>query len=161
MLPLDDDVEIIFRFFSISSVQYCGRSSVDDAVSSMEIDSSATDVNGSAIGSHKSMITSPDSYVSTSDSAEPTSRAQVLEELRARIRELEGSQLKLRPSHDEEHYKCYLCKVSAVIWQYSYIRIFVECDQSNLCPVRPLATRHQLLYLTHSNLMFQILDFSY
>lgn len=84
----------------------------------MEIDSSATDMNGSAIGNHKSMITSPDSYVSTSDPAEPTSRAQVLEELRARIRELEGTQLKMRPNHDEEHYKCYLCKVSAVVWQF-------------------------------------------
>lgn len=84
----------------------------------MEIDSSATDVNGGSIGNHKLMITSPDSYVSTSDPAEPTSRAQVLEELRARIRELEGTQLKLRPSHDEEHYKCYLCKVSAVVRQF-------------------------------------------
>lgn len=80
----------------------------------MEIDSSATDVAGGGMANHKQMITSPDSYVSTSDPAEPTSRAQVLEELRARIRELEGTQLKLRPNHDEEHYKCYLCKVSAI-----------------------------------------------
>lgn len=71
----------------------------------MEIDSSAA----ADMSSHKSLA---DSYVSTSDPVEPTSRAQVLEELRARIRELEGSQLKMRPTHDEEHFKCYLCKVS-------------------------------------------------
>lgn len=109
----------IFRFINVKIVLNLFRVfSVEEAVSSMEIDSSATDMNGSAIGNHKSMITSPDSYVSTSDSAEPTSRAQVLEELRARIRELEGTQLKLRPNHDEEHYKCYLCKVSAVVRQF-------------------------------------------
>uniref|UniRef100_A0A182WDF3 E3 ubiquitin-protein ligase RNF220 middle domain-containing protein n=1 Tax=Anopheles minimus TaxID=112268 RepID=A0A182WDF3_9DIPT len=39
-----------------------------------------------------------DSYVSTSESAEPSSKAQVLEELKARIRELEGS----------PHYKCFI-----------------------------------------------------
>lgn len=72
----------------------------------MEIDSSANDLTN-----HKALITSPDSYVSTTNEpAEPASRAQVLEELRARIRELEGSPLKLR-GHDEEHYKCYICKV--------------------------------------------------
>lgn len=76
----------------------------------MEIDSSANDLTN-----HKALITSPDSYVSTTNEPnEPSSRAQVLEELRARIRELEGSPLKLR-GHDEEHYKCYICKVSFII----------------------------------------------
>lgn len=83
--------------------------SSEDAVSSMEIDSSANDQTN-----HKTLITSPDSYVSTTNEPnEPTSRAQVLEELRARIRELEGSPLKLR-GHEEEHYKCYICKVSSI-----------------------------------------------
>lgn len=84
----------------------------EEAVSSMEIDSSAND-----IANHKSLITSPDSYVSTTNEpAEPASRAQVLEELRARIRELEGSPLKMRSNHDEEHYKCYICKVSFILF---------------------------------------------
>ena len=74
----------------------------------MEIDS-ATDSSN-----HKPIIPTPDSYVSTSEPAEPTSRAQVLEELRARIRELEGSPFKVRSSQDEEHYKCYICKVSFI-----------------------------------------------
>lgn len=50
----------------------------------------------------------PDSCVSTS---EPTSRAQVLEELRARIRELEGSPMKAKMETEEEHYRCCICKV--------------------------------------------------
>lgn len=79
----------------------------------MEIDSSANDLTN-----HKGLITSPDSYVSTTNEpAEPTSRAQVLEELRARIRELEGSPLKMR-GHEEEHYKCYICKVSFLLLYY-------------------------------------------
>lgn len=78
----------------------------------MEIDSSANDT-----ANHKSLITSPDSYVSTTNEpTEPASRAQVLEELRARIRELEGSPLKMRNNHDEEHYKCYICKVSFILF---------------------------------------------
>lgn len=89
--------------------------SAEEAISSMEIDSSATDITN-----HKTLITSPDSYVSTSDPTEPASRAQVLEELRARIRELEGSPLKLRGSHDEEHYKCYICKVSFCIKKHFF-----------------------------------------
>lgn len=81
----------------------------------MEIDSSANDV-----AQHKSLITSADSYVSTtnmtaSEPNEPASHAQVLEELRARIRELEGSPLKMRNNHDDDHYKCYICKVSTFI----------------------------------------------
>ncbi|XP_031634033.1 protein Teyrha-meyrha isoform X2 [Contarinia nasturtii] len=79
------------------------KNSAEEAVSSMEIDSSANDLSN-----HKALITSPDSYVSTTNEpTEPASRAQVLEELRARIRELEGSPLKLR-GHEEEHYKCYI-----------------------------------------------------
>lgn len=82
----------------------------------MEIDSSAND-----IANHKSLITSPDSYVSTTNitANESNERAQVLEELRARIRELEGSPLKMRNNHDEEHYKCYICKVGFSI-QYIF-----------------------------------------
>lgn len=77
----------------------------------MEIDSvSVTESN-----QHKNIAPTPDSYVSTSEPAEPTSRAQVLEELRARIRELEGSPFKVRSSQDEENYKCYICKVSFYI----------------------------------------------
>ncbi len=77
----------------------------------MEIDSvSVTESNP-----HKTIAPTPDSYVSTSEPAEPTSRAQVLEELRARIRELEGSPFKVRSSQDEENYKCYICKVSFYI----------------------------------------------
>lgn len=72
----------------------------------MEIDS-ATE----SIGHINSFIT-PDSYVSTSEPVEPSSRAQMLEELRARIRELEGSPLKVRNTQDDETYKCFTCKVS-------------------------------------------------
>lgn len=77
----------------------------------MEIDSATESTGG-----HKPAMPTPDSYVSTSEPAEPTSRAQVLEELRARIRELEGSPFKVRGSPDEDHYKCYLCKVSFYIF---------------------------------------------
>ncbi|XP_055320054.1 protein Teyrha-meyrha-like isoform X2 [Sitodiplosis mosellana] len=80
------------------------KNSAEEAVSSMEIDSSANDLTN-----HKALITSPDSYVSTTNEpTEPASRAQVLEELRARIRELEGSPLKLRGHDEESHYKCYI-----------------------------------------------------
>lgn len=97
-------------FVSHRFVLFCFVCSAEEAVSSMEIDSSANDLTN-----HKALITSPDSYVSTTnDPAEPTSRAQVLEELRARIRELEGSPLKMR-GHEEEHYKCYICKVSLAV----------------------------------------------
>lgn len=79
----------------------------------MEIDS-ATDMV-----MHKTIISTPESYVSTSDSADSASRAQVLEELRARIRELEGSPFKFRSSHqDEENYKCHICKVNKSILFY-------------------------------------------
>lgn len=71
----------------------------------MEIDS-ATDMV-----MPKAMMSTPESYVSTSDSADSASRAQVLEELRARIRELEGSPFKFRNNQDEENYKCHICKV--------------------------------------------------
>lgn len=97
---------IVFEPPSPPQKKITSHFSAEEAVSSMEIDSSANDLSN-----HKALITSPDSYVSTTNEpAEPASRAQVLEELRARIRELEGSPLKLR-GHDEEHYKCYICKV--------------------------------------------------
>lgn len=57
----------------------------------------------------------PDSYVSTSEATEPTSRAQVLEELRARIRELEGSPFKQKMGSEEEQYRCYICKVGSLV----------------------------------------------
>jgi hypothetical protein len=66
----------------------------------VEIDS-ATEPNNNT---HMRTETTPnsDSYVSTSETIEPpASKAQVLEELKARIRELEGS----------PHYKCFMCKV--------------------------------------------------
>lgn len=93
--------------------------SPEEATSSMEIDS-ATDSNN-----HKTMIPTPDSYVSTSEPAEPTSRAQVLEELRARIRELEGSPFKVRSSQDEDHYKCYICKVRFLLLKILYLLILL------------------------------------
>lgn len=74
----------------------------------------------------------PESYVSTSEPAEPASRAQVLEELRARIRELEGSPFKGRSgggTQEEDHYKCYICKVSFYTF-LSYIRIHVKHFES-------------------------------
>lgn len=75
----------------------------------MEIDSFSE-----SSGTKHAMPTA-ESYVSTSEQTEPSSRAQVLEELRARIRELEGSPFKVRSnSQDEDHYKCYICKVSLV-----------------------------------------------
>lgn len=76
----------------------------------MEIDS-ATETNN-----RKSIIPTADSYVSTSESVEAVSHTQVLEELRARIRELEGPPFKTRNNQDEEQYKCYICKVSSVIY---------------------------------------------
>ncbi|KAG4068593.1 hypothetical protein HA402_004934 [Bradysia odoriphaga] len=84
------------------------KNSSEEATSSMEIDS----VSPTESNAHKVIAPTPDSYVSTSEPAEPTSRAQVLEELRARIRELEGSPFKVRSSQDEENYKCYICKES-------------------------------------------------
>lgn len=81
----------------------------------MEIDS-VSEASG-----NKHTQSTPESYVSTSEPAEPASRAQVLEELRARIRELEGSPFKGRSgssgggsAHEEDHYKCYICKVSFI-----------------------------------------------
>ncbi|KFB47871.1 hypothetical protein ZHAS_00015925 [Anopheles sinensis] len=73
------------------------KNSTEEATSSVEIDS-ATD----SMSASRTAGTTPnsDSYVSTSESAEPSSKAQVLEELKARIRELEGS----------PHYKCFICK---------------------------------------------------
>lgn len=84
--------------------------SSEEATSSVEIDS-ATDPNTA-----KNSISNSESYVSTSESAEPTSRAQVLEELRARIRELEDHPRKPNRQHtNEDNYKCFICKVSFCI----------------------------------------------
>lgn len=80
----------------------------------MEIDSAtdpATPPN-KMISKHQ-ISSTPDSYVSTTETTEPTSRAQVLEELRARIRELEGSPFKSKVGSEEEHYRCYICKVGS------------------------------------------------
>lgn len=88
--------------------------STEEATSSADIDS-ATDPSTppqkpASKGLHPNGST-PDSYVSTSETTEPTSRAQVLEELRARIRELEGSPFKSKMASEEEHYRCHICKV--------------------------------------------------
>uniref|UniRef100_A0A1B0CRQ0 Putative e3 ubiquitin-protein ligase n=1 Tax=Lutzomyia longipalpis TaxID=7200 RepID=A0A1B0CRQ0_LUTLO len=98
-----DDEECIKR--SRSDKRDDVKNSTEEATSSVEIDSvSDSKPPKSQLG------TTPDSYVSTSESTEPSSRAQVLEELRARIRELEGSPFKTRTPQEEEHYKCYICK---------------------------------------------------
>ena len=70
----------------------------------MEIDSATESNNNHSLIRVASDNSTPnsDSYVSTSENIEPpASKAQVLEELKARIRELEGS----------PHYKCFMCKV--------------------------------------------------
>lgn len=51
-----------------------------------------------------------DSNVSTSD-AEPSSRAQLIEELRSRIRQLEAEGGEATTSTDAEDYKCLICLV--------------------------------------------------
>ncbi|CRL05102.1 CLUMA_CG017988, isoform A [Clunio marinus] len=77
------------------------KKSTEEATSSVEIDS-ATESNNQIIARTPNDTTpNSDSYVSTSEAIEPpASKAQVLEELKARIRELEGS----------PHYKCFICK---------------------------------------------------
>uniref|UniRef100_A0A9I3GIN2 E3 ubiquitin-protein ligase RNF220 middle domain-containing protein n=1 Tax=Anopheles farauti TaxID=69004 RepID=A0A9I3GIN2_9DIPT len=75
------------------------KNSTEEATSSVEIDSATDSMPSRTAGT----TPNSDSYVSTSESAEPSSKAQVLEELKARIRELEGS----------PHYKCFICKVSS------------------------------------------------
>lgn len=93
----------------------------------MEIDSSANDLTN-----YKALITSPDSYVSTTiEPTEPASHAQMLEELRARIRELEGSPLKMR-GHEEEHFKCYICKVGFSI---HFFLICLRIQMHLQCPL--------------------------
>lgn len=75
--------------------------STEEATSSVEIDS-ATESNASTVLRATDATPNSESYVSTSETSEPpASKAQVLEELKARIRELEGS----------PHYKCFICKV--------------------------------------------------
>lgn len=76
--------------------------STEEATSSVEVDS-ATEPNSVHSLRPTPITPNSESYVSTSETSEPASKAQVLEELKARIRELEGS----------PHYKCYICKVSS------------------------------------------------
>ncbi|XP_055694349.1 protein Teyrha-meyrha isoform X3 [Lutzomyia longipalpis] len=117
-----DDEECIKR--SRSDKRDDVKNSTEEATSSVEIDSVSDSKPPKA-----QLGTTPDSYVSTSESTEPSSRAQVLEELRARIRELEGSPFKTRTPQEEEHYKCYICKepykspvISTICWH-------VHCDE--------------------------------
>ncbi|GAB0096095.1 hypothetical protein DMENIID0001_115570 [Sergentomyia squamirostris] len=100
------------------------KNNTEEATSSVEIDSASD-----SKPQKQTLGTTPDSYVSTSETTEPSSRAQVLEELRARIRELEGSPFKTRTPQEEEHYKCYICKepyrspvISTICWH-------VHCDE--------------------------------
>ncbi|KAL9703960.1 hypothetical protein quinque_007478 [Culex quinquefasciatus] len=109
------------------------KNSTEEATSSVEIDS-ATDSMATTI---RTAGTTPnsDSYVSTSEPAapaEPASKAQVLEELKARIRELEGS----------PHYKCFICKekcktliISKICGHYLCEECWItESDSSKSCP---------------------------
>lgn len=76
--------------------------STEEATSSVEIDSATESNNHAVTRTPNDTTPNSDSYVSTSETIEPpASKAQVLEELKARIRELEGS----------PHYKCFICKV--------------------------------------------------
>ncbi|XP_058116785.1 uncharacterized protein LOC131288070 [Anopheles ziemanni] len=105
------------------------KNSTEEATSSVEIDS-ATD----SMSASRTAGTTPnsDSYVSTSESAEPSSKAQVLEELKARIRELEGS----------PHYKCFICKekcktliISKICGHYLCEECWItESESSKSCP---------------------------
>ncbi|XP_055705134.1 protein Teyrha-meyrha isoform X3 [Phlebotomus papatasi] len=117
-----DDEECVKRLRSDKRDET--KNSTEEATSSVEIDSVSDSKPPKA-----QLGTTPDSYVSTSESTEPSSRAQVLEELRARIRELEGSPFKTRTPQEEEHYKCYICKepykspvISTICWH-------VHCDE--------------------------------
>ncbi|XP_059622398.1 protein Teyrha-meyrha-like [Phlebotomus argentipes] len=117
-----DDEECVKR--SRSDKREDAKNSTEEATSSVEIDSASDSKPPKA-----QLGNTPDSYVSTSESTEPSSRAQVLEELRARIRELEGSPFKARTPQEEEHYKCYICKepykspvISTICWH-------VHCDE--------------------------------
>ncbi|CAG9806725.1 unnamed protein product [Chironomus riparius] len=77
------------------------KKSTEEATSSVEIDSATESNNHTIIRTPNDTTPNSDSYVSTSETIEPpASKAQVLEELKARIRELEGS----------PHYKCFMCK---------------------------------------------------
>lgn len=67
-----------------------------------------------------------DSNVSTSD-AEPSSRAQMIEELRNRIRQLEaeGGGDTSTTTTEPEDYKCLICLVRFVVFLiYLYINVF-------------------------------------
>ncbi|XP_035788547.1 protein Teyrha-meyrha-like isoform X2 [Anopheles albimanus] len=104
------------------------KNSTEEATSSVEIDSVTDSMASRTAGT----TPNSDSYVSTSESAEPSSKAQVLEELKARIRELEGS----------PHYKCFICKekcktliISKICGHYLCEECWVtESDSSKSCP---------------------------
>lgn len=101
---------MITQAFLSHSNQIININSTEEATSSVEIDS-ATESNNTILR-NSDTIPNSDSYVSTSETTEPpASKAQVLEELKARIRELEGS----------PHYKCFICKV-----ELNQIRNFVS-----------------------------------
>lgn len=118
--------------------------STEEATSSVEIDSSATESNNnnpqSAIRPSNDATPNSDSYVSTSETVDPPaqSKAQVLEELKARIRELEGS----------PHYKCFICKVSArkERTELALLRAIIEYDKTIFT--------HDLCSLLFSTLFF-------
>ncbi|XP_055624560.1 uncharacterized protein LOC129767560 isoform X2 [Toxorhynchites rutilus septentrionalis] len=104
------------------------KNSTEEATSSVEIDSATDPIPIRTAGT----TPNSDSYVSTSESAEPTSKAQVLEELKARIRELEGS----------PHYKCFICKekcktliISKICGHYLCEECWItETESSKSCP---------------------------
>ncbi|XP_058831746.1 protein Teyrha-meyrha isoform X2 [Topomyia yanbarensis] len=104
------------------------KNSTEEATSSVEIDSVTDSMSIRTAGN----TPNSDSYVSTSEPAEPSSKAQVLEELKARIRELEGS----------PHYKCFICKekcktliISKICGHYLCEECWItESDSSKICP---------------------------
>uniref|UniRef100_A0A182KDW7 RING-type domain-containing protein n=1 Tax=Anopheles christyi TaxID=43041 RepID=A0A182KDW7_9DIPT len=104
------------------------KNSTEEATSSVEIDSATDSMASRTAGT----TPNSDSYVSTSESAEPSSKAQVLEELKARIRELEGS----------PHYKCFICKekcktliISKICGHYLCEECWItESESSKSCP---------------------------
>ncbi|XP_062558993.1 protein Teyrha-meyrha isoform X1 [Armigeres subalbatus] len=104
------------------------KNSTEEATSSVEIDSATDSMTIRTAGT----TPNSDSYVSTSEPTEPASKAQVLEELKARIRELEGS----------PHYKCFICKekckaliISKICGHYLCEECWItDTESSKTCP---------------------------
>lgn len=73
-----------------------------------------------------------ESYVSTSETSTepPASKAQVLEELKARIRELEGS----------PHYKCFICKVSFSYFKHLHSLTYYLKNKQEGCKTLVIST---------------------